>query len=361
VPALLRRLGGVQLDTISTLARSHELVPYSRLGPVGRIAVEKAFWSDPPRTFEYWAHAACILPLECWPWFAAQRRQRALHGHRRRVAGAPGMREVRARLRAEGPQTVADLGGGRVAEGWWNWSPAKIAVEEMYNVGEAVCVSRRGWRRVYDLAERAIPAELRAQDPPDDECFAEIVRIAARGLGVALERDFQHYFSLSRPQVAAGLAGAGLTPVRVAGWHGQAWASQAALESLGASAGRGRHRTTLLSPFDSLLWDRPRVARIFGFEHKLEAYVPATRRVHGYYTMPLLTGGRLRGRVDPGREGKTLVARQASVDPGAEEAMAVALAEAAAWVGCDHVVVTRLAPASSLAVVRSTLRALGVA
>ena len=113
-----------------------------------------------------------------------------------------------------------------------------------------------------------------------------------------------------------------------------AWADPAAL----ASPPRGRHRTTLLSPFDSLVWDRPRTERIFGFTHRLEAYVPKPKRVHGYFAMPLLAGGRLLGRVDPAREGRTLVARQVSLQtPKAVEPMAQALAEAADWVGCTEV------------------------
>ncbi|HEV1996729.1 MAG TPA: crosslink repair DNA glycosylase YcaQ family protein [Candidatus Dormibacteraeota bacterium] len=358
---MLEKLGGVQLDTISTLARSHELVAYSRLDPLDRTAVEGAFWGPPYRAFEYWAHAACILPLASWPWFAAERRRRRDQPYHRRLVSEPAVREVRARLAAEGAQTVAELGGGRLAEGWWNWSPVKIAVEELYNIGEVVCVTRRGWRRVYDLAERAIPPELLNREPADAECYAAQLNIAAAGLGVATERDFEHYFSLNRDAVRLGLEGAGLAPVRVAGWPGQAWASPAALTMPASGGPRGRRRTTLLSPFDSLLWDRRRVLRIFGFQHKLEAYVPAPNRVHGYYTMPLLTGGRLRGRVDPGREGTTLVARQVSVEPGAERAMATALGEAASWVACDRVVVARVEPAASRAPIESALVVLGLA
>ena len=345
---MLRRLGAVQLDTISSLARSHELVAYSRLGALRRGRVEAAYWGTPPQAFEYWAHAACIIPIESWPWFAAERRRRRAHPHRRELLDDRVITEVRARLLDSGPQTVAELGGGRLAEGWWNWSPVKVAVEELYNLGEVVCVSRRGWRRVYDLANRAIPADLLAQDQSDEQCYGRLVTMAVMGLGVAAERDLQHYFSLSRGAVVAGLAHAsGLTPVRVEGWPGTAWTTPAALGTLSGGGPRGRHRTTLLSPFDSLLWDRARVLRMFGFQHKLEAYVPAPKRVHGYYTMPLLSGGRLVGRVDPGRAGSTLVARQVSLAPGAEGPMARALVEAASWVGCDGVVVERLEPEGS--------------
>jgi uncharacterized protein YcaQ len=125
--------------------------------------------------------------------------------------------------------------------------------------------------------------------------------------------------------------------VTVRGWSEPAWANPELLEEMAAGRLRGRHRTTLLSPFDSLVWDRARTERVFGFVHRLEAYVPRPKRVHGYFVMPLLAGGRLAGRVDPAREGTTLVVRRVSAAPRAVEALAVALREAALWVGCDSV------------------------
>ena len=144
----------------------------------------------------------------------------------------------------------------------------------------------------------------------------------------------------------------GLVPVEVEGWDKPAWADPAAL----AAPPRGRHRTTLLSPFDSLIWDRPRTERIFGFTHRLEAYVPRPKRIHGYFAMPLLAGGRLVGRVDPGRDGSTLVARQVSLQgPKAVGPMAQALHEAADWVGCDSVRLERCDDARLAAALRSEL------
>ena len=165
---------------------------------------------------------------------------------------------------------------------------------------------------------------------------------------------------------AAAAEAAGLIPVEIAaGRHSRAvpaWAHPAALEQADedGSARRGRHRTTLLSPFDSLIWDRKRTLRVFGFEHSLEAYVPQHKRVHGYFTMPLLAGGHLMGRVDPAREGTTLVARKLSLDKAtAAEPMAKALAEAAGWVGCDSVRVEHTEPARLAPRLRAALAALG--
>jgi uncharacterized protein YcaQ len=354
VSGLLRELGAVQLDTISVLARSHELVPYARLGAIGRAAVELAYWGHrPARAFEYWSHAACVLPTEEWPYFAFRRRAIRDRGRRWHRLSEQTCAEVLIRLKAEGPMTATDLGGAKAGGEWWDWSDVKIAVEWLLDIGEVICVERRGWRRVYDLPERVLPPGLLGQDPDDEECLTRLVGFAGQALGVATIGDLADYHRLKQVDVKRVVGGSGLVPVQVAGWlNGMAWADPGAL----AAPVRGRHRTTLLSPFDSLIWDRRRTSRIFGFDHRLEAYTPAPKRVHGYFTMPLLTGGRLVGRVDPKRSGRTLVARQLSMNSSAAiEPMAGALIEAAAWVGCDNVVVERVTPELHAAPLRALL------
>jgi uncharacterized protein len=358
VPGMLRRVGGVQLDTISVLARSHELVAYARLGPVPRERIERAYWHPRRATaFEYWSHAACVLPIEEWPYYGFRRRALQRRGVRWHQSHPRVCAEVLARIRAEGPLTATQLGGAKNGGAWWDWSDTKVAVEWLLDTGEVICARRTGWRRVYDLPERVLPAELLAADPSDAECVIHLAGAAGRALGVATRADLTDYQRLRwggtgqgqdgqaiTPDEAA--AAAGLVPVGIAAPGASpvipAWADPLALEACGASGqprtASGRHRTTLLSPFDSLVWDRKRTLRMFGFEHSLEAYVPKAKRVHGYFTMPLLSRGRLVGRVDPARSGRTLVARQLSLDTAsATEAMARALVEAAAWVGCDNV------------------------
>ncbi|MGW4702890.1 winged helix-turn-helix domain-containing protein [Streptomyces sp. NPDC004285] len=338
VRGVLRSLGQVQLDTISVLARSHELIPYARLGAVGRPAVEDAYWTG-SHAFEYWSHAACVLPVEEWPHFAFRRRayrDRPHWGHEL-SAGAYG--KVIDQLRDQGPLTATELGGAKNKGEWWDWSDSKIAVERALMYGEVVVTERRGWKRVYDLAERAIPRALLHDDLDDAECVRRLVRQAGEALGVGTRADIADYHRIKGEQFDAAVEASGLVPVTVAGWGKPAWADPAAL----AAEPRGRHRTTLLSPFDSLIWERARTERIFGFTHRLEAYVPRQKRVHGYFAMPVLAGGRLVGRVDPAREGRTLVAKQVSLDgPKAVPAVARALREAAAWVGCDTVTVERV-------------------
>jgi uncharacterized protein len=368
VAGVLRRLGAVQLDTISVLARSHELVPYARLGPIGRERVEQAYWHPKrPAAFEYWAHAACLLPLEDWPYYAARRRGLLASGRRWHKVSQQTCDEVLARLASEGPLTATQLGGAKAGGPWWDWSEVKIAAEWLLDTGQAVCVRRVGWRRVYDLPERVIPAALREAEPSDADCLAYLVGVTARALGVATHADFNEYQRLNwygpKPGSADGLdkaaAAAGLTPVTLAGGAKplRAWADPAALAWLDAG-GRGTHRSTLLSPFDSLIWDRKRTLRMFGFQHSLEAYVPKEKRVHGYYTMPLLAGGRLLGRVDPARSGKTLIARQVTLEKSAAAVpMARALAEAASWVGCDNIVAERIGPSPLVQPFLSALKA----
>jgi uncharacterized protein len=367
VPAMLRRLGAVQLDTISVLARSHELVAYARLGPIPRDRIERAYWHPRrPAAFEYWSHAACVLPIEDWPYYAFRRRALRDRGKRWHQSHQDTCAEVLARLRAEGPLTATQLGGAKNGSSWWDWSDTKIAVEWLLDVGDVICVRREGWRRVYDLPDRVLPGDLLAYEPTDAECLAHLAAAAARSLGVVTRADLIEHHRLREltsptarhaDRVDEAAEAAGLTPVAVGtGAAGRAsppaarngitmgWADPAALAQA-AGGGRGRHRVTLLSPFDSLVWDRKRTRRMFGFDHSLEAYVPRAKRVHGYFAMPLLAGGRLAGRVDPVRQGQTLVARQLSLTSvAATVPMARALREAAEWVGCSAVAVERVEP-----------------
>ncbi|WP_101783864.1 winged helix-turn-helix domain-containing protein [Nonomuraea indica] len=399
VHGMLRRLGAVQLDTISVLARSHELVAYARLGAVGRDTVERAYWHDPAHSFEYWCHAACILPIEHWPLYAFRRR--AYRQQRYRWHEVPAhVDQLLEQVRASGPVTTADVGGARATRNgepgageWWDWSDSKIGLEWLLDIGELVCTRRVGWRRVYDLAERVVPADLLAEDLSDEECVVRLARIAGRALGVATRADLIDFLRLKGRFAAildeALLSGAsGLVPVTVSGWPAGARANGSAsraatVTTAGAAGGtpmvplpepaaaraaaaraaagawadpvalesepRGRHRSTLVSPFDSLIWHRGRTERVFGFAYQLELYVPRHKRVHGYFTMPVLAGGRLIGRVDPARDGTTLVARQLSLEPGLTasrwaDALRDALWSAAEWVGCDAVRVERADP-----------------
>ena len=244
-----------------------------------------------------------------------------------------------------------------------------------------ICTRRVGWRRVYDLPDRALdPALLDrslvnsrtwssadgVEGPTDEECVRHLIGLSARALGVGSAADLLDVHRLSarytgREDIAAAfhelVADGTLTVVTVPGWRGPTYADTALLD---AERQRGRHRTTLLSPFDSLVWHRARTQRLFGFEHRLEAYVPAARREHGYFTMPVLHGGHLVARVDPKRDGTRLHARTVTfetsagtgagsgvVSPSAIEGTATAITEAAQWVGLQEVLLGDVRPVSA--------------
>lgn len=217
VRGVLRSLGQVQLDTISVLARSHELIPYARLGAVGRTTVEDAYWSG-AHAFEYWSHAACVLPVEEWPHFAFRRRAYRDRPHWGHELSAGAYDKVIDQLRDEGPLTATQLGGAKNKGEWWDWSDSKIAVERALMYGEVVVTERRGWKRVYDLAERAIPQALRHDDLDDAECVRRLVRQAGEALGVGTRADIADYHRIKGEQFDAVVEAAGLVPVTVAGW-----------------------------------------------------------------------------------------------------------------------------------------------
>jgi hypothetical protein len=278
---MLRRLGGVQLDTISVLARSHELVAYARHGAIRRERIEREYWGKGSTTFEYWSHAACLLPLEDWPAYEFKRRARRAKGKRWHTLAdhETSCRQVVDRLRSEGPQTANELGGAKKGGEWWDWSETKIAAEWLLDTGDLVCRQRRGFQRVYDLAERAIPAALLDEQWSDERCALTLVDAAGRALGVATQSDLATYHGLPRKLVRHVMPSTDLTEVRVEGWPQVAYVAPGALDVLER---RVRGRSTLISPFDSLMWFRERAERLFGIRHRLEAYTPKERRTYGH-------------------------------------------------------------------------------
>ena len=366
VGTMLEHLGAVQLDTISVLARSHELVAYARLGAIPRKTIEQAYWSG-STAFEYWSHAACILPMSEWPWFAFRRRHYEKRGVRWHDVSRTQLDVIVKRLRTEGPLTTRDIGGAKTSSDWWDWSESKVAIEFLLDTGVVVCARREGWRRVYDLAEDVVPKSL-LYDASDEECLRRLTELGGHSVGVGTLGDIADIHRLKVGEVRAHIADTDLLEVSVKGWSEPAWASPEALEWLSTSS-RAKSRTTLLSPFDSLIWHRGRMERLFGMFHRIEAYTPAAKRVHGYFAMPVLHGGQLVARVDPARENlgkgsQALVAKtvtmeldaQGSVPPAAIEGTARALREAATWVGAERIDIETVRPASAKAPLRASLR-----
>ena len=300
---ITERLGVLQIDSVNVLSRSHYLPAFSRLGNYPRAALDE-LTARRHAVFEYWAHEASFLPVRLQPflrWRMAAAEEHAWGNMVRLQRERPGyVAEVLERVRADGPLKASEIAEPKPDRPgtMWNWHDGKVALEWLFFTGEITATHRTtAFEKVYDLTERVLPAEiLQAPTPDPADAVRELVRTAARALGVATERDLRDYFRL-RPAAArtavAELADAGeLLPVEVPGWGAAAW--------LDPSARRPRRveARALLSPFDSLVWERPRVERIFGFRYRLEIYTPAARRIHGYYVLPFLLGDRLVARVD---------------------------------------------------------------
>jgi len=349
---LVERLAVVQIDSVNVLSRSHYLPAFSRLGNYPRAALDD-LTARRHAVFEYWAHEASFLPVRLQPylrWRMAAAGQHAWGNMVRLQRDRPGfVAEVLERVRADGPLKAGDLlEGKRERSGdMWDWHAGKVALEWLFFTGEVTATHRTtSFEKVYDLTERVLPAAVLQTPTPDPaEAIRELVRTSSRALGVATERDLRDYFRL-KPAAARTaieeLADAGeLLPVEVAGWGAPAW--------LDPEARRPRwiRARALLSPFDSLVWERPRVERIFGFRYRLEIYTPAAKRVHGYYVLPFLLGDQLVARADLKADRQAGVLRVQAVhgEPGIERpVVAAALVEElrlmADWLELDDVEVS---------------------
>lgn len=369
VDQVLNTLGAVQLDTISTLARSHELVAHARIDGLDRAIIEASLWGDPPHTFEYWSHAACILPSEMMPYFAFRRRYFRRRGARwHDVPSRATLNAIRRRL-ADGPATATQLGGARRGGAWWDWSEAKVGVEWLLDIGEVVCTQRVGWRRVYSLRatdEQHSGWVMRdgVYGPSDEECIQALVSRSLRTLGVGSLSDVIDVHRLAGQGSSTKIVTAALArlvsdgdavPVSVTGW------TEPAYMWSGFTPRAERGRTTLLSPFDSLVWHRDRVSRLFGMDYRLEAYTPAARRVYGYFAMPVLHGSSLIARVDPTKtdRGRVMHAARVTMQPSHSAAdvtaVGTALIRAAGWIGATAVTVGDVVPASAARVLRKAV------
>jgi uncharacterized protein YcaQ len=250
-------------------------------------------------------------------------------------------------IRAQGPiaaSRIADEERPKPAGPWWDWSDVKRAVEFLFWSGQVTSARRRGFERLYDVPERVLPAEVLATPtPPIEDAQRELVRTAASALGVATERDLRDYFRLpvaeARARVAE-LAEAGeLLPVAVEGWREPAYLHA------GARIPRSASAAALVGPFDPLIWERPRVERLFGMRYRIEIYVPAPKRVHGYYVLPFLLGDTLVARVDlkADRQAGVLRVQAAHAEPGAPghtaDALRAELETMAGWLDLDGVAI----------------------
>jgi hypothetical protein len=359
------QLGLLQLDSVNVFCRSHYLPVLARLGPyprdvLDRLAVHVSGPANGRRAagparrelVEYWAHEASLIPVQTHPllrWRMARAHTDAWGGVVRVARENPGLvEEIVQLVTAKGPIRAAQTGvqaGPRVPGEMWNWHDGKTVLEYLFFAGQVAAARRVNFERLYDLTERVLPAEVLATPtPPEADAQRELVRIAARAMGVATEPDLGDYFRLpraaSKQRVAELVESGELLPAAVDGWPAPAYLWPEARRPRRVSA------RALLSPFDSLVWFRPRTERIFGFRYRIEIYTPAERRVHGYYVLPFLLGDSLVARVDlkSDRQVGVLLVQGAFAEPGADRAhvaaeLAAELRLTASWLDLDDVIV----------------------
>ncbi|HEU0100993.1 MAG TPA: crosslink repair DNA glycosylase YcaQ family protein [Mycobacteriales bacterium] len=351
VHRVLSRTHLLQIDSVNVFERAHHVPLFSRLGPYDTGLVADLAYRR-RELFEYWGHEASLLPVGLhpllrWRMARAEALEEGWGGPLRVMRERPEfVAQVLERVREEGP-----LGAGALREGprrggsWWSWDDAKIALEYLFWAGRVSTSSRRSFERLYDLTERVVPADVLALPAPSrEDAQRALVLLAARAHGVATERDLRDYFRLRVDEGAAAVRllveeGA-LLRVEVEGWQQPAYLHPAARVPRRVAA------SALLSPFDPLVWERARTSRLFGFDYRIEIYVPAAKRVHGYYVLPFLHREHLAARVDlkSDRAAGVLRVPAAWLEPGQDPAdvaaaLAAELRRAADWQGLSDIVV----------------------
>jgi len=370
VHAAVEGLGVLQLDAVNVLARTQYLVLFARLGPFDRDHLHRLAGPGGP-LFEYWGHMASIQPVSLQPLLRWRMERGGSYGerpaHAARVATwarehADYLEAVLNEVAERGPLSAAMLSDPRRRDGeWWGRrSVGRQALEHLFERGQLAAWRTPSFERVYDLPERVLPAEvLAAPSPTTEDAQRALLSIAADALGVATARDLADYFRIRTGEATSGVRelveGGELIPVDVEGWREPGYLRP----GLAPTRPRRTH-ATLLSPFDSLIWDRSRTERLFGFEYRIEIYTPAAARRHGYYVLPVLHVDQLVGRLDlkTDRQLGALRVLASHAEPGvdtAEAAVAIAseLETMSSWLETDRIVVTErgdLAPALASAV-----------
>jgi uncharacterized protein YcaQ len=353
--AAIARMQLLQIDSVSALVRAHYLPVFSRIGNYSRAALDRRAFAPKRRDyFEYWAHEASLLPLALYPLMRWRMARAAAHVAERpwfRRFGEENrayIRAVRDEIAAAGPVTVDALSDpGERTGPWWGWRLGKAAVEYLFRTGEVTTVGRRGFERVYDLTERAIPSDILALPTPSEpDAIRELARLSAVALGVGTEFDIRDYFRLPPAEFRKALhelvEAGDLVPVAVEGWGKPAFLAKDAARPARATP------TALVSPFDPIVWFRPRTERLFDFHYRIEIYTPAHKRTFGYYVLPFLHRGKLVGRVDLRADRGAGILHvhgafaEEGVDiPGVAPDLAGELRHMAAWLGLAGIRIAR--------------------
>jgi uncharacterized protein YcaQ len=368
----VQRLGLLQIDSVNVLVRAHYFPPFSRIGPYPTEWLDDLAYRK-RRLFEYWGHAASLIPVNLFPslrWRMEQAKHgigvyRGLVNFAKEKAGL--IQEVLEVIRQDGPSGAGDVEKAIRQEelarkaGWWEWSDSKIALEWLFWSGQVTTSTRRNFERIYDLTERVFPDLYNGEIPDREISQRELITTASRALGVATENDLSDYFRLkineTRPRIRELVEAGELLEVKVEGWRQPAYLSSA------LRIPRSLEAAAFLSPFDPLLWERQRTERLFGFRYRIEIYTPAAQRQHGYYILPFLFAQNFVARLDlkADRANQSLRVVGAFAEPQTEpktfvHAVAAELRSMADWLGLEKIVISKngdLAP-----MLRSALSAL---
>ncbi|WP_248752322.1 winged helix-turn-helix domain-containing protein [Pseudomonas sp. MWU15-20650] len=370
---MIARLGVVQIDSVNALVRSHYLPLFSRLGNYSPSILEQAAWSQGRRRslFEYWGHEASLLPMALYP-LMRWRMERARQGRGIYSQMARFGREQQATIQRvlHAVEQQGALGAGSLstreerAGPWWDWSDEKHALEWLFAAGLVTVAGRRGFERLYDLPERVIPDDiLQGASLTEAQAQRGLLLHSASALGVGTEKDLRDYFRLdpadSRSRLAELVEEGQLRVCQVQGWKQLAYCLPEPKVPRKAAA------SALLSPFDSLIWERGRTERLFDFRYRLEIYTPQHKRVYGYYVLPFLHNERIAARVDLRAEranGRLAVHAVHEEEPGLDEegmvALALNLRQMADWLGLEQVQLNCRRPSADR--VRAALLNLGI-
>lgn len=362
---LAARLHAFQIDSVNVLARAHYVPAFARLGPYPMDALDALAYRK-RELFEYWGHAACLLPISLYPLVRYRMHTEQTQEYMRSERGAS-MAKVYAEVAERGPIAAAELSNpGKRSGNWWGWGDGKATIEHLYNSGLVAIAGRRGFERLYDIAERVIPrAALDASPPPREEAMKQLICLGAKAYGVGTFGDITGYLMIDgwrdrlpsgpyweRPKGPEGrrakpiakrlvseLVDEGrLLPAQVDGWREPAYIHP------GVRVPRSVHAIALVTPFDSLVWERSRMERLFGMKYTIEIYTPEPKRVYGYYVFPFLLGDTLVARCDlkADRQRKVLMVQSAFLEPGQDARHVVPgltgeLRQMQAWLELDRI------------------------